>query len=294
MSGMFQSATMFNNGGSPSINNWNTIKVTGMGGMFAHASSFNQPIGSWSTGLVTSMGGTGASSGTFEGATVFNQDIGNWNVGNVTHMGRMFISATAFNNGESPSIDNWNTSKVTNMGQMFLSSQAFNQPVGSWNTSMVTSFGKMFQGATSFNNGGLNTLNNWNTSSVTNMNGMFYGAPSFNQNIGSWNTANVTIFGGGFGGDGMFSGATSFNCGELPGVVHTHMQRTATSGWRVEGVTSDNMRNMFGGAASFAGDISNWCVSGIASLPTNFAAGPTNANWTTALRPTWGSCPFPD
>jgi hypothetical protein len=37
-------SSAFNNGGSPSIGNWNTSKVTTMLGMF-YQTSFNQPIG---------------------------------------------------------------------------------------------------------------------------------------------------------------------------------------------------------------------------------------------------------
>jgi surface protein len=64
----------FNNGGSDSIKNWNTSKVTGLSNAFTYAGNFNQPIGNWDTSKVTSMNSI------FRYADTFNQDLGNWNV----------------------------------------------------------------------------------------------------------------------------------------------------------------------------------------------------------------------
>jgi len=52
MVNMFRSSG-FNNGGSPSINNWNTSNVTDMELLFAQNNNFNQPIGGWDVGKVT-------------------------------------------------------------------------------------------------------------------------------------------------------------------------------------------------------------------------------------------------
>jgi len=46
---------LFNNGGSSSINNWNTTSSTNMGGMFRYAGGFNQPIGDWRVSSVTTF-----------------------------------------------------------------------------------------------------------------------------------------------------------------------------------------------------------------------------------------------
>jgi surface protein len=101
MQSMFFGATSFNNGGSPSINNWNVSNVTNMQQMFLNT-LFNQPIGNWNISLVTNT------LGMFNGASQFNQDISNWNVSNVTTMGGinngMFISATSFNQN----LSSWN------------------------------------------------------------------------------------------------------------------------------------------------------------------------------------------
>jgi trimeric autotransporter adhesin len=50
---IFFNATSFNNGGSPSINNWDTSKMTSMGSVFYNARAFNQPIGGWNVASST-------------------------------------------------------------------------------------------------------------------------------------------------------------------------------------------------------------------------------------------------
>ena len=191
----------------------------------------------------------------------------------------MFYRCTSLNT--SPSIVNVDTSGVTNMDSMFQETP-FNGNIGSWNTASVTSMWGMFTLNTAFNQ----NIGSWNTSAVTNMQGMFRQAAAFNQNIGSWNTSAVTSM------TSAFSDATAFNCGQPAGVTHTLMQRTATGGWRIGGITSLNLTNMFRNAASFAGNISSWCADSAPTLPTNFATGAPGL--TVARRPTWGACPIPD
>jgi surface protein len=154
--GMFFNAIMFNNGGSPDINNWNinTIQPVNMAGMF-------------------------------RGATTFNQNIGSWNVSNVTNMFAMFQTATLFNNGGNSSINNWDTGNVTDMTNMFTQT-SFNQNISLWNTGAVTSMSGMFNGSL-FNQ----DISGWNVSNVTTFGtgtfqGMFYNASSFNQNLAAW------------------------------------------------------------------------------------------------------------
>ena len=89
MGSMFQQADAFNNGGSTSINNWDTSSVTDMTYMFLNADIFNQPVGNWNTSSVTSMNQM------FRSAEAFNQDIGNWNVSNVTNMQLMFSTVSS-------------------------------------------------------------------------------------------------------------------------------------------------------------------------------------------------------
>jgi surface protein len=188
---------------------------------------------------------------------------------------------------------------------MFQNAAAFNQNIGSWNTSAVTHMGWMFSGATNFNQ----NIGSWNTSAVTDMSYMFTGATNFNQNIGSWNTSKVTNM------SEMFRNATNFNqdISRKANSVSTYtpaagFQNTPTSddAWYTgcvgrggttpaggtgtcptqQGAASTAMNSMFNVATNFNQNLTNWCVSQYASMPTSFA---TVATWT--QRPVWGTCP---
>ena len=269
MSSMFSGATTFNQ----PIGAWNTSAVTDMSFMFFFAAAFNQDVGAWNTSAVTNM------EAVFDHAAVFNQDVGAWNTSAVTNMEAAFTYTAAFNQD----VGAWDTSAVTNMYRMFDNAVAFNQDIGAWDTSAVTDMSFMFQNATIFNQ----DIGAWDTSAVTNMYRMFQDAAAFNQDIGAWNTSAVTNM------YQMFRNAVAFNCGQAAGVVHTLMQRTATDGWRIGGITRANLVGMFNGASAFAGNISAWCADLATSAPLFFGAG-AHANFTAALRPTWGACPIPD
>ena len=88
------------------INNWDVSNVEYMSGMFANASSFNQPLN-------------------------------NWNVSKVTNMTAMFRGASSFNQP----LNKWNVSKVTDMKWMFKNAHSFNQPLNNWNVSYLVHFG---------------------------------------------------------------------------------------------------------------------------------------------------------
>jgi len=205
ISGMFRFCTAFNNGGSSSINGWNTSNVTVMGGVnlgiFESCTNFNQPIGNWDISGVTSLNSV------FRSATNFNQDISSWVTSQVTNMGFTFSANNSFS---STGIGSWDVSGVTSFGQCFLNNGSFNLNIGSWNLVSATNLGGMFQGATSFNNGGSDSIKDWNVSGVTNFSsglnaGMFTGCIEFNQPIGSWNVSAGIDF------RSMFQSATNFN-----------------------------------------------------------------------------------
>jgi surface protein len=111
---------VFNNGGSDSIKNWNTSKVTNMNIMLASQPNFNQPIGNWNTSNVTNMSFVFYSYTT--GVTTFNQDISNWDTSKVTNMDQMFRRVSAFNGN----IGNWNVSLVGNFNN-FMANRTFNE-----------------------------------------------------------------------------------------------------------------------------------------------------------------------
>jgi len=243
-SGMFSSASKFNNGGSNTINNW-VFKTTGtilMVDMFRSAVLFNQPLNSWNTQAVTSMANmfnnanafnNGLTSGTagtlawntsavttmastFQSAASFNCNVGSWNVSAVTNFEYTFYLASKFNNGGSADINTWTikTTGTISMYGMFQSATIFNQNIGSWNTIAVTNMGYMFFSATAFNQ----NIGSWNTTNVTDMNTMFRNATAFDQNIGSWNVSKVTNF-------------TNFMLGKTPATFSTTNLDAIYNGW---------------------------------------------------------------
>jgi surface protein len=132
----FSQAKNFNS----DISNWDTSKVTNMGGMFNNAINFNSDISNWDTSKVTDMGGM------FNNAKNFNKDISRWDTSKVTDMGYMFHDATNFNSD----ISDWDTSKVINMEGMFYNATNFNQDLSLWNTSKVKHIKYMFKNAINF------------------------------------------------------------------------------------------------------------------------------------------------
>jgi surface protein len=259
MSLLFYSATSFNQ----NIGNWNTSAVTSTANMFSYASLFNNggssSIGNWNVTNISNM------LEMFAFATSFNQNLGSWNLRpNGVSVGNLFLNATSFNNGGSPSISGWTMSAVTSTSGMFKNATSFNQPIGNWNmrsdfntTEMffsATSFNQnignwdlrscsfayqMFRRATSFNNGGSPSISGWTMSAATLINGMFYDAFTFNQPIGSWNVSGATNL------SNMFLNAQAFN--------------QPLSGWNVSRVTS--FQQMFNGASQFNQNIGAWNMS---------------------------------
>jgi len=132
MSGMFNGASVFNNGQTTNLGTksftstaggkWDTGAVFGMSAMFQLASAFNQDVSSWDTHLVTDM------SGMFNGASVFNN-------GQTTNLGTKPFTKN---------VNIWNTGAVLDMSAMFSSASAFNQDVSSWTLTKKPTITHMF------------------------------------------------------------------------------------------------------------------------------------------------------
>jgi surface protein len=250
---LFTTHGKFDNGGSESIGNWTLKSGVGLSTMFANT-NFNRNISGWAvTGLNTSV------SEMFSGCNLFNQNLGSWNVSSITNFERMFLNASNFNNGGSPSIGNWTirTNAAVSMTQMFNASLRFNQDISSWNISRVQSANHMFSSATDFNNGlasGVAGNMFWDFTSATTVVGMFSGATSFNQNLGVLNLSNCTKL------TSMFSGATKFNNGGSADI----------NGWTLKTNAGVVMDSMFSGAILFNQPINSWNTSSVTNMASMF------------------------
>lgn len=123
----------------------------------------------------------------------------------------------------------------------------------------------------------------WNTSNITTMAGMFRQASQFNQPIGVWNTSKVTSMAR------MFRGG---NLSNYPSTLRDSSFNQSLNGWDVTKVSRENMFEMFYYNERMGGDLSQWCVSHITTVPTNFISPGTNTTiWPLAKRPQWGTCP---
>jgi len=202
------------------VGSWNTSRVTNFIGVFGSSIFQGDPVGVFNNGGSPSIGNWDTSNATdmtqiFLNQPKFNQNIGNWNVKNVTNMTAMFgvywqsstpwqTMSGSFNNGGSPSIGNWDVSQVTSFNAMFTGQLSFNQNIGSWNVGKVTTFQNLFivfnptpaftSSLLAFNNGGSDSINNWDLTSSTRIDQMFRDAGNFNQPIGNWNVSNITNF----------------------------------------------------------------------------------------------------
>ena len=295
---MFVLARDFNNGGSPSINNWsiNTASPVPMNSMFYQAYSFNQPIENWNVTSVNTMsvmfslalafnqplanwerstpGNTSTLANvtsmsqmfcaTIPGTAKFNQNIGNWNVSGVTNFTQMFANLSngvnPFNNDGSTSINSWQikTNGPVTMSGMFTKS-VFNQPIGDWNVSQVTDMSTMFQSTASFNQ----DISKWNVGKVTTFTAMFNGATVFNNDVNS--DTNPITFRTGINGWNIGAGVASVTTNQM--FQNTNFNRYIGD-WDVSKVTA--MGNMFLSNTSFNQDISKWNMGGVTSMDAMF------------------------
>ena len=95
----------------------------------------------------------------------------------------------------------------------------------------------------------------WNTINVKNMSAMFLDTESFRGNISNWNTSNVIDM------SYMFSDTSLFNCDIITNDIRDKNNKTLYIAWDVSKV--ENMEQMFKGAKSFTGNISNWDTSNV-------------------------------
>ncbi len=174
--------------------NFNTLNVTNMDGMFNDCSSLTSlDLSNFNTSNVTNM------SYMFCGTHLTSLDLSNFNTSNVTNMSYMFGWCSHLT---SLDLNNFNTANVSDMSCMFSECSSLTSlDLSSFNTSNVTNMGHMFSECSSLTS---LDLSNFNTSNVTYMWYMFYECSSLTSlDLSSFNTANVTDM------SGMFSYCSS-------------------------------------------------------------------------------------
>jgi surface protein len=250
----FRGCALFNNGGSPDIQNWNVSNVNNMIGTFEICNKFNQPISNWER---------------------TSPDVST--LANVTTMDGMFASSNNSNESFNQPIGNWNVSLVNNMASVFYRTR-FDQDIGNWNVGAVTTMVNMFSSC-NFNNGGVATLTNWNTSNVNNMSGMFNLNDGINQSLNGWDVTKVTSM------NSMFHHANAWNgniTSWIPLLVTDFTQtfrkcisfNQDISGWNVSSATQ--MSQMFN-STPFNQNLGSWNVSNVVNMdlfaPNNGGGG---------------------
>ena len=128
----------FNNGGSPSINNWNTGKVTNFDSTF-RGSGFNQPIGDWNVSATLSLRSI------FRDCP-FNQNLSGWNPSSCTQFPDVFL-----NNGcDTTVLADWNVSKGENFSRMFAANGG-DFSLAAWDISSATNMSNfVYNGSVKF------------------------------------------------------------------------------------------------------------------------------------------------
>jgi hypothetical protein len=155
-----------------------------------------------------------------------------------------------------PDINNWSFTNVGRFSSMFRLANFKNpaQDLSGW--SMNTNngvaggfreFDRMFESVESTNSGQVPIVSAWtfNNPFSTLLDRMFYNNPNFNQDIGGWNIGNDVRM------PEMFSGCSSFNCGDTPGVFGNKML-----GWNVDLIQNNTF--VFFDAISFNQNIEHW------------------------------------
>ena len=265
MKSMFEGASAFNS----RLKDWDVSSVTDMSSMFSSASSFNQDLRGWSTGNVLYMNHTfnrAISFGTYFETYRFDADPNvMWDTANVLDTSYMFNDATSLTSVPHY----WNVSSVTSMQRMFSGADSFRpEAFAEWDTSSVLDFSYIFAMADPYSSPywGLEgswagqeriyNVHSWDVSSATTLEGMFYNNPVMNDYVSSsefasWTVSNVQNM------DYVFYGCSKF-VGTTSGI----------DAWDTSQVTS--MRNMFGDAVSFEGNLKSWDVSKVTDMDSMF------------------------
>lgn len=193
-------------------------------------------------------------------------DVTSWDVGHISNFDYAFRGDGGLDGVSGLDFSNMISAVAAFEGSIFKAGQE----VTSWNTSKLENAELMFA-STQYVRCNIDTLDGFTSmdfSAVTNAKRMFKGIRIvYAINLSQWNWSSLVD------ASYMFEDAIflAFNGAEL---------------WKVGNVT--NMTGMFRNFTTYTySDLSGWCVTNIATAPSNFAP----AGMPAALRPVWGSCP---
>ena len=183
MNYMFENCNLLKN-----FQNFNTINIKSMIGLFSKCSSLKQL-----------------------------PNISYFNTKNVTNMKRMFFGCSSLKS--LPDISKWNTSNVTNMSFMFYECSSLKSlpDINKWDLSHVNYLYRMFYDCKHLET--LPDISLWNTSSVINMRDMFCGCCLLKSvpDINKWDLSNVSNI------DWMFSECKGLK--KLPDITEWNLNR---------------------------------------------------------------------
>ena len=285
--------------GTLDLSGWDTSNFTDMERIFTSSQCNFVGVENWDVSNVTSMRSFASN------ATLFNSDISLWDVSSVSDFYQAFRNASSFNQD----LSGWCTPLISSTPSGFdTGATAWVLPRPVWGTcpTLTTNFVTNTSTLTwdmlptnDADNGSISLLSDNGDGTWTFEVDASYDNSVVQKDL-SWMIDVLTFKSDVWNEPYAFNGSPATSITALPSghiagedlsytFVNMPNFNQDISGWDTEATT--NMEGTFSGAASFNQELYKWCVSLIATKPTDFDTGATA--WLEENKPVWGSCPEP-